>query len=182
MISSSRQRRRVGVAVAATAAFVGALAGPLAGGAHADTFFGTFTFEPRTSIGSLATKAVFPAPGPASVSVDVGSGFGGQWNTFNKLDNGFGGFMLKNRKAGLCLDTANGGLSTAVAVRACDGTISQNWAIDPVPGTSLKYFTIRNGLSGKALTTLTGSSTPNLQSFSAGNTKQHWSRTVIFKP
>ncbi|MFE4925362.1 hypothetical protein [Streptomyces sp. NPDC056661] len=177
MTISSRIRHRAGVAAIATAALAGALAGPLATGAHADNFVGTHSFQPRGQIGSLATAAVFPNPGPASVSVKAGSGFGGQWNTFNQTANGLSGIILKNRQAGLCLDTGNGGTSTSVSVRECDGTPSQNWNKATVPGTNFKTF--QNVFTKTYLTTVLGSSTPTLQAFSSGNTKQHWTDTTL---
>lgn len=174
-----RVSRIVGVAAAATAAVASVVAGPMASSAHADTFVGTHTFQPRNSLGSLATKAVFPDPGPADVSVITGAGTGGQWNMFNQPDNGNPGVILKNRAAGLCLDTSNGGTSTSVRVRECDGTISQNWFIVSVPGTNFQYFTIQNQYTKAYLTTVAGSSVPNLQSFSSGNTRQHWVDTRV---
>ncbi|MFE4925096.1 RICIN domain-containing protein [Streptomyces sp. NPDC056661] len=113
------------------------------------------------------------------MSVKVGSGFGGQWNMFNRPTNGLGGVILKNRAAGLCLDTGNGGTSTSVAVQECDGTPSQNWTIVSVPGTNFKNVTIQNLFTKKDLTTVLGSSTPNLPAFSSGSTKQHWADTVL---
>jgi hypothetical protein len=165
------------VAVAAIAAlFLSALftTPALADPAFTDlTFVGTHRFESRTSAESLRTTAVFPDPGPASVSLRTGAGPGGQWLVFNHGANGRNGVILKNRAAGLCLDTADGGSSTSVAVRGCDDTVSQDWIIVSVPGTNFQFFTVQNSFTKKYLTK-NGLTSVNLQSFSEGNTLQHW--------
>jgi hypothetical protein len=136
-------------------------------------FVGTHRFEPRTSTESLRTTAVFPAPGPADVSLGAGAGTGGQWLTFNHKATGVSGVVLKNRAAGLCLDTADGLSSGSVAVRACDDTASQNWIVASVPGTNFQFFTVQNAFTKKFLTK-NGAAGVNLQASSSGNTFQQW--------
>ena len=136
-------------------------------------FVGTHRFEPRTSTESLRTTAVFPAPGPAGVSLSAGAGTGGQWLTFNHKASGVSGVVLKNRAAGLCLDTADGLSSASVAVRACDDTTSQNWVVASVPGTNFQFFTVQNAFTKKFLTKNSAAGV-NLQASSSGSTLQQW--------
>jgi hypothetical protein len=159
-------------AAAAEAATGGTAATP-ALAAQDLNFVATHRFEPRTSTDSLRTTAVFPAPGPAGVSLSAGAGTGGQWLTFNHKASGTVGVVLKNRAAGLCLDTADGLSSASVAVRACDDTTSQNWIVASVPGTNFQFFTVQNAFTKKFLTK-NGVTGVNLQASSSGNDFQQW--------
>ncbi len=171
-----RRAALAGLAGLAGAAGVLVTAAP----AQAVTFVGTHTLRPRNELGVLRTAAVFPNPGPASVTVATGAGFSGHWNMFNQPANGFGGVFLKHRVAGLCLDTGDGSSATSVSVRGCDNTISQNWTMITVPGTGFNsgIFTIQNKFTGRYLTKVAGSVSPTLEPFS-GSTNQHWVDTLV---
>jgi hypothetical protein len=82
-------------------------------------------------------------------------------------------FVLKHRATKLCLDTNDGGSSTVVAGRTCDGTRSQDWNLDLVFGGSRM---IRNGFTNQYLTKQAGSHTPNLRDFN-GAANQQWTKT-----
>ncbi|MFE4922319.1 RICIN domain-containing protein [Streptomyces sp. NPDC056661] len=115
----------------------------------------------------------------AKVQTTGAAGFSGLWD-LKTPDTGSLGFVIQNRANRYCLDTSNGGSSTALAARPCDGTPSQSWNLDFIAGGG-NLRVVRNSFTGDVLTKQPGNPVPFLRDLGIGDaTNQQW-QTISVK-